>query len=438
MTRMLLLLPGETYRATDFVRAASALAGELELDLVVGSDAEGALSALRPGRFLKLDFSDPARAARQVAAFADSAPGRDLDHVVAVDDGGTLVAAHAAARLGLPGNPVAAVAATRDKSLLRERLEAAGIPSPPWWRLREGDDPAALGPQIRFPCVVKPLSLSGSRGVIRADDPEAFGLAVARVRRLLGRPEVAEECGASTDLLVEGYIPGREIAIEGLLEPDAAGTARLRVLAIFDKPDPLEGPFFEETIYVTPSRLTAPEQRFAVDVAERAARALGLGRGPVHAELRLNERGAWPVDLAARSIGGLCARSLRFAPRQAGEEGAGISLEELLLRDAVGGGGATAGYARESAAAGVMMIPIPAPGILRSVSGVAAAESVPGITGLSLDAARGRRLVPLPEGGEYLGFLFARAGTPEAVEEALRRAHAALRFEVEAGAGEAG
>ena len=433
MIRMLLLLPGETYRAADFVRAAARLEGELAIDLVVGSDAEGALSGLRPGRFLALDFSDPVRAARQIAAFADSAPGLDLDRVVAVDDGGTLVAAHAAARLGLPGNPVGAVDATRDKSLLRERLEAAGVPSPPWWRLREDDDPAVLARQIRFPCVVKPLSLSGSRGVIRADDPDAFALAVARVRRLLGRPEIARECGPSTDLLVEGYIPGREIAIEGLLEPDASGAARLRVLAIFDKPDPLEGPFFEETIYVTPSRLAASEQRLAVDVAERAARALGLGRGPLHAELRLNERGAWPVDLAARSIGGLCARSLRFAPRRAGEEDAGISLEELLLRDAVGGAAATARYAREGAAAGVMMIPIPGPGILRSVSGVAEAESVPGITGLSLDAARGRRLVPLPEGGEYLGFLFARAGTPEAVEEALRRAHAALRFEVEAG-----
>lgn len=280
---MLLLLPGETYRAADFVRAATRLEGELAIDLVVGSDAEGALSGLRPGRFLALDFSDPVRAARQIAAFADSAPGRDLDRVVAVDDGGTLVAAHAAARLGLPGNPVGAVGATRDKSLLRERLEAAGVPSPPWWRLREDDDPAVLARQIRFPCVVKPLSLSGSRGVIRADDADAFAAAAARVRGLLARPEIVRECGGSADLLVEGYIPGREIAIEGLLEPDAAGRARLRVLAIFDKPDPLEGPFFEETLYVTPSRLPAPEQQLAADVAESAARALGLGRGPLHA-----------------------------------------------------------------------------------------------------------------------------------------------------------
>ena len=431
MIRMLLLLPGESYRVTDFVNAASRLAGELEVDLVVGSDAADALAGLYPGRFLPLDFSDPERAARRIAAFADSAPGRDLDRVVAVDDGGTLVAAHAAERLGLPANPVGAVAATRDKALLRERLAAAGVPSPPWWRLGEDDDPATLGRQIGFPCVVKPLSLSGSRGVIRADGPGAFTAAVERVRRLLRRPEVVRECGGSADLLVEGYIPGREIAIEGLLEPGAAGTTRLRVLAIFDKPDPLEGPYFEETIYVTPSRLPAREQQRAIAITERASHALGLRRGPVHAELRLNDGDAWPVDIAARSIGGLCARSLRFASHRPGSDEAGASLEELLLRDAVGGPAATAGYARESSAAGVMMIPIPSAGILRSVSGAAAAESVPGITGLSLTVTRGRRLVPLPEGGEYLGFLFSRAATPEGAESALRRAHAALRFEVE-------
>ena len=435
MTRMLLLLPGETYRATDFMGAAARLGKELDIDLVVGSDAEGALSPLLPGRFLTLDFSEPERAARQIAAFADAEPGRDLDRVVAVDDGGTLIAAHAAERLGLPGNPVAAVATTRDKSLLRERLAQAGVPSPPWWRLREDDDPATLARQVEYPCVVKPLSLSGSRGVIRADGPDAFTVAVERVRGLLRRPEVLRECGGSADLIVEGYIPGREIAIEGLLEEGAEGEPRLRVLAIFDKPDPLEGPYFEETIYVTPSRLPAHERTLATKTAERAARALGLRQGPLHAELRLNDAGAWPVDLAARSIGGLCARSLRFAPPRSGGESAGVSLEELLLRDAVGGPAATAGYSRESAAAGVMMIPIPGAGVLRSVSGTAEAEGIAGITGLTITVTPGRRLVPLPEGGEYLGFLFARAGTPAEVEAALRAAHAALRIEVERLAG---
>ena len=453
MSRVLLLVPGETYRAADFMEAASRLRAELGVELVVGSDAESALGALLPGRFLRLDFGDAERAARQIAAFVDAEPGRDLDRVVAVDDGGTLIAAHATERLGLEGNAVAAVAATRDKSLLRERLAAAGLPSPRWWLLREDEEPAALALRLDYPCVVKPLSLSGSRGVIRADDPAAFVAAVERTRRLLRRPEVARECGlAGADLLIEGYVRGREVAIEGLLEPGSDGTPHLRVLAIFDKPDPLEGPYFEETIYVTPSRLPEVEQRRATEAAERAALALGLRQGPLHAELRLNEDGAWPIDLAARSIGGLCARALRFGPREEGGDGADgareggahvkpsapVSLEELLLRDALGGGDATAGYARERAASGVMMIPIPAAGLLRAVSGVAEAEAVPGIDGVSITVAPGRRLVPLPEGGEYLGFLFARAETPAKVEAALRTAHAALRFDIEAAPPESG
>jgi hypothetical protein len=443
VSRVLLLVPRETYRASDFMEAASRLREKLDVELVVGSDAESALEALLPGRFLHLDFGDPERAARQIAAFADAEPGRELDRIVAVDDGGTLIAAHAAERLGLAGNAVAAVAATRDKSLLRERLAAAGLPSPRWWLLREHEQPAALAPRLDYPCVVKPLSLSGSRGVIRADDPATLIAAVERVRRLLRRPEVARECGlAGADLLVEGYVPGREIAIEGLIEPGADGSPHLRVLAIFDKPDPLEGPYFEETIYVTPSRLADAELRRAVETAERAALALGLRQGPLHAELRLNDEGAWPIDLAARSIGGLCARALRFgaeeSPRETpdgdatSEQSAHISLEELLLRDALGGGAATAGYARERPASGVMMIPIPAAGVLRSVSGVAEAEAVPGIDGVSITVTPGRRLVPLPEGGEYLGFLFARGETPAAVEAALRAAHATLRFDIEA------
>jgi hypothetical protein len=450
---VLLLVPGETYRAADFMEAASRLRAELGVELVVGSDAESALGALLPGRFLRLDFGDAERAARQIAAFVDAEPGRDLDRVVAVDDGGTLIAAHVAERLDLEGNAVDAVAATRDKSQLRERLAAAGLPSPRWWLLREDEEPAALAPRLDYPCVVKPLSLSGSRGVIRADNPAAFVAAAERTRRLLRRPEVARECRlAGADLLIEGYVPGREVAIEGLLEPGTDGAPHLRVLAIFDKPDPLEGPYFEETIYGTPSRLPEVEQRRAVETAERAALALGLQQGPLHAELRLNEDGAWPIDLAARSIGGLCARALRFGPRDEGGDGtdgapeggahversAPVSLEELLLRDALGGGDATAGYGRERAASGVMMIPIPAAGVLRAVSGVAEAEALPGIDGVSITVAPGRRLVLLPEGGEYLGFLFARGEMPATVEAALRTAHAALRFDIEAAPPERG
>ena len=438
MSRVMLLVPGKTYRASDFMAAVSQLRDELKVELVVGSNVEGALESLLPGHFLRLDFDDPQRAARQIAAFVDAEPGRDLDRVLAVDDGGTLIAAHATERLGIDGNAVTAIAATRDKSVLRTRLAAAGILSPHWWLLKEHEKPAMLAPHIDYPCVVKPLSLSGSRGVIRADNPDTFIAAADRTRHLLHRPEVARECGpAGADLLVEGYIPGREVAIEGLIEPGADGSPRLRVLAIFDKPDPLEGPYFEETLYVTPSRLASTQQRDAVKTAEQAALALGLHQGPLHAELRLNEKGAWLIDLAARSIGGLCARTLRFGRHESPESGTPteignhISLEQLLLRDAIGGVAATTGYERERLASGVMMIPIPTAGILRSVSGIAKAQGIPGIDGVSITVAPGRRLVPLPEGGEYLGFLFARRETPAAVEATLRTAHATLCFNVE-------
>ena len=438
MSRVMLLVPGETYRASDFMAAVSQLRDELKVELVVGSNVEGALESLLPGHFLQLDFDDPQRAARQIAAFVDAEPGRDLDRVLAVDDGGTLIAAHATERLGIDGNAVTAIAATRDKSVLRTRLAAAGILSPRWWMLKEHEKPAMIAAHLDYPCVVKPLSLSGSRGVIRADNPDTFIAAADRTRHLLHRPEVARECGpAGADLLVEDYIPGREVAIEGLIEPGADGSPRLRVLAIFDKPDPLEGPYFEETIYVTPSRLAATEQRNAVKTAERAALALGLHQGPLHAELRLNEKGAWLIDLAARSIGGLCARTLRFGRDESPnsgtptEIGTHISLEQLLLRDAIGGVAATTGYAREHLASGVMMIPIPTAGILRSVSGIATAQAIPGIDGVSITVAPGRRLVPLPEGGEYLGFIFARRETPAAVEATLRTAHSTLHFDIE-------
>jgi ATP-grasp domain/L-amino acid ligase C-terminal domain 2 len=219
---------------------------------------------------------------------------------------------------------------------------------------------------------------------------------------------------------VEDFVAGREVAVEGLL---TAG--RLRVLALFDKPDPLNGPFFEETIYVTPSRLRREDQARVAAVTGQAASALGLTEGPIHAELRLNDAGAWPIEVAGRSIGGLCSRMLRF--------GTGMSLEELILRRALGQG--VEEIAREERAGAVMMIPIPRAGRLESVEGLDEARSVPGIEEVTVSAHAGQRLVPLPEGSRYLGFLFSRADTPERAEAALREAHGRLRFRIEAIAG---
>ncbi|MSQ42031.1 MAG: ATP-grasp domain-containing protein [Dehalococcoidia bacterium] len=393
-------------------------AERLGIEVVVGSEREQALAALVPGRTLALNLASPEEGARAIERFARQYP---LDSIVAVDDAGTLVAALASARLGLPHNPFAAVEATRNKALLRRRLAFGELLSPPYRVLSVHDDPraaaATLDYPLDYPVVLKPLALSGSRGVMRADGPAGFVAAFERLRALLAEPDVAADCGPTAgQLLVEGYIPGDEVSVEGLLTG-----GRLRVLALFDKPDPLVGPFFEEAIYVTPSRHPQAAQDAVVAATERAAHALGLRDGPLHAELRLNAEGAWPIDLAARSIGGLCSRTLSF--------GAGMSLEELLLRHATGA--PVPSYERAGAASGVMMIPIPRVGTLRAVRGLEAARAVPRVTEVAITIRNGQRVVPLPEGSEYLGFIFARADAPAEAEAALRAAHAMLAFEIE-------
>jgi biotin carboxylase len=391
--RVLLLLPTSTYRAPDFVRAAA----HLGVDVVVGSEQEQALAADMGDRAVVVPLSDAPAAADVIVALDARAP---IDAVVAVDDQGVLVAATVGERLGFPHNPPDAVAATRDKASMRTALAAAEVPQP---RFAVAGDPDAL-PDVGYPCVVKPVGLSASRGVIRADDPDAARAAAARVRAI-----------ASGPLLVEEYVPGTEVAVEGILDDGA-----LAVLAVFDKPDPLVGPYFEETIYVTPSRLPPATLARVADLTRRACAAMGLVEGPVHAELRIDGDRAWVIEVAARSIGGLCARALRF--------GAGIALEELILRHALRM--PLDGLAREQTASGVMMLPIPHAGVLREVRGQDAARAVPGVTGLEITVPRGRRVQPLPEGDRYLGFLFARGDTPAAVEATLRAAHAALDVDI--------
>jgi len=329
---------------------------------------------------------------------------------VAVDDQGVAVAAAASARLGLAHNPVDAVAATRDKAVLRARLAAAAVAQPNYGLVAPGQSVAAAAAQVGYPCVVKPVSRSGSQGVIRVDDDVQAVAAVDRVRAIVGPLE---------PVLVEGFVVGAEVAVEGLLVAGA-----LQVLAVFDKPDPLDGPFFEETIYVTPSCQPALVQVSLAATVASAAAALGLREGPVHAELRVGADGRPVViEVAARSIGGLCSRALRFGP--------GISLEEVIVRHAVGAG--LDGLRREAQASGVMMLPIRAAGVLVKVSGQAEALAVDGVVGLEISIPAGRPVVPLPEGDRYLGFVFARGPTPADVELALRRAEAALDVVVRPG-----
>ncbi len=420
--RLLLLLPTATYRTTAFVEAAR----RLHIDLTVASEQANTFQQAQPDRLLTLDFGRPERAAAQARAFARQFP---VHGVVGVDDDTAVVAAAIAVGLELRGNPLAAALAARDKHRQRTLLAQSGVPVPRFALHTAAEDPEDIAARVRYPCVLKPLRLSASRGVIRADDVAGFIVAFRRLKAILEQPDVAG-CGPEDgQFLVEDFIPGPELALEGLVTD-----GRLHVLAVFDKPDPLDGPFFEETIYVTPSRLPRMAQREVGACAQAAVTALGLRTGPVHAELRYNAWGPWLVELAARPIGGRCSGALRFT---AGEEGRGkgeaSSLEELIVRHALGMDLPT--LEREPLASGVMMIPVPGgagAGVLREVRGVAAARAVPLVEDVEITAHPGQTLVPWPEGSRYPGFIFARGETPEAVEQALRAAHARLEFVIDA------
>ena len=407
--RILLLLPTRTYRATDFLEAAL----KLDVEVVVASEEAATTADLSPRHTLVLDFSALNVATETILEFNDTHP---LTAIIGVDDDTTLLATTASEVLGLPHNPVASARATRNKYLLRQTLAQNGVSVPAYQRFSIYDDPTET--QIGFPCIIKPLSLSASRGVIRANTSAEFIDAFQRTTKLLHALRSTDEINSSQEhpsqyLLVEDYIPGIEVALEGILLD-----GELKTLTIFDKPDPLEGPFFEETLYITPSRLSTDIQAALHRATAEAADALGLRHGPVHAELRYNDTGAHLIEIAARTIGGLCARTLRF--------GTGISLEELVIRHAIGEPVET--FQREQQAAGVMMIPVPKAGILGEVRGKTAAYRVDGIVEVNVTIPIGGEVVPLPEGARYLGFIFARAGTPEAVETALREAHRQLEF----------
>ena len=393
------MLPTTTYRTAAFVEAAR----QIGVELTVASEEPSALQATSLGGLVTLPLQDPQRAATEAFLFAKKYP---VAAVVGVDDDTAIVAAVIAQRLGLKANPVHAMQAARDKHQQRELLAKAGVPIPRFMLRGLSEDPTDIARRVTYPCVMKPLRLSASRGVIRADNVQGFMKAQNRLRTIVREPDAT--------FLIEEFIPGYEVALEGLVV-----NRRMHVLAIFDKPDPLDGPFFEETIYVTPSQVPAALQKAIVDCAERAVRALGITEGPIHAELRYNERGPWLIELAARPIGGRCSAVLRFGDK-------GVALEEIILRHALGM--PIPSLQRERQAAGVMMIPIPGAGTLQEVRGVAEAQTVPLIEDVQITAHPGERLVPFPEGSRYPGFIFARGETPAVVEAALRDAHGRLEF----------
>lgn len=357
---------------------------------------------------------------RSVDALLKAVEKRPVQAVVAVGDRPTVLASYVSRLLGMPSHPPEAAAAARDKRLTRERLKAAGLLTPSFFAVPVGAEAESLVERLRFPVVIKPTVLSASRGVIRADDTLSFVTAFDRVRRLLASADVREMRDPEADVIqIEEYIPGAEYALEGILENGV-----LRTLAIFDKPDPLDGPFFEETIYVTPSRVNQGIQHQIEEAVTKAIAALGLCHGPIHAECRVNSRGVFVLEVAARPIGGLCAKALRFVSGDST-----IGFEEFLLRHALGE--QMSEWQRETPASAVMMIPIPRSGVYRRVEGVDAATAVAGVTEIQITAKADQQLLALPEGSSYLGFIFARAARPEDAERAVRDAHARLRFTID-------
>jgi biotin carboxylase len=405
MKRVLLLLPTTSYRNEAFLAAGK----KLDAEIITAADYCHQLApvwGLDP--IMAVHFDRPGEALDVILRSLKHKP----DAVLAVDDPGLELAALLAERLGLPGNPAHAVRRVRDKLAFRRLLREREFLCPEFHHLPSGEDPQKLIPGLTFPVVVKARRLSGSRGVIRADNTRVFLQAVSRVRDIQNQ---ADRDAASLGLVVEDFIAGLEYALEGIFD-----RGELRVLALFDKPDPLDGPYFEETIYVTPSRLPDRTQQEIHRTVQRACAQAGLITGPVHAEMRVNREGVWLLELAARSIGGLCGMALNHA--------LGMTLEELILRQALNQPVALSA-SRESA--GVMMVPILRRGIYQGVHDLESALEVPGITGIRITAQPGQIIAPPPEGASYLGFIFSRCATPAEAEMALRRAHARLLFDIQ-------
>ena len=410
MSRLLILASKLGYQTRSFAEAARALG----IEVVFASDRCHQLEDPWSDGAIAVRFDQPEEAARRIV---QQSLVRPVDGLIALGDRSTTAAAYAAGALGIAYNSPAAVENCRSKLRQREILREAGLPVPGFFSFRLDKRVEKILPRVQFPCVIKPLRLAASQGVIRANNPEEFQAAVGRIKTLLQSPEIQVTHEGELDrLLVERYIPGVEVAVEGLLT-----RGRLRILAIFDKPDPLEGPYFEETIYVTPSRQPEEMQETIANCAEATVRALGLAHGPVHAEFRVNEHGPWVLEAAPRPIGGLCSRALRFGPNR-------ILLEELLVRHAMGMTGSD--FDREAEASGVMMIPVPKTGVLERVDGEEQARATPGVEDIQITARVHDLIAAWPEGSAYLGFIFARGASPAEVEAALRLAHNDLKFEI--------
>jgi len=401
--RLLLIAQANSYRIAPYLHAAK----RMGLEAMIASRGEFSLiSEVHDGLNVDLDNTEAS-----LASILKEADKASFTGILGSDDSTVELAARAAQALGLPHNPPQAARLSRRKDLARAHLALAGCPVPIHSLIDLGK---ALQPQMAglpWPCVIKPLNMSASRGVIRADDEAGFIAACQRIETIIADSKDDFE---ATHVLVEDYIDGIEVAYEGYLH-----NGELTTLALFDKPDPLQGPYFEETIYVTPSQLDDTTQAGIKQRVAQACTAYGLCTGPVHAELRVDDRDAWILEVAARTIGGDCARTL--------DNDNDFNLEELVISLAIGKPVQTK---LPEEARGVMMIPIRKGGILRRVEGITAAREIDGIEQVDIIIREGNELVPLPEGNQYPGYIFARGNSSDEVIRALREACSRLNFVV--------
>jgi len=397
--RLLLIAQPQSYRIPAYLRAAE----KLGLNTIIASEGKYSLiTEVHNG--LHIDLDDVSASTHVILTEAERQP---FAGVLGCDDSTVELAASVASHLGLPHNPPSAAIISRRKDLARQRLAESQCSAPKHLLI---DLHAPLEGQVStmsWPAVLKPINMSASRGVIRVESQVDFAAACERIAKITNESTDPFE---RSHLLVEQYIDGIEVAFEGYLYD-----AQLQVLAIFDKPDPLVGPYFQETIYVTPSTLDKVIQhRIKRRVAE-ACHAFGLTTGPVHAELRIDHEDAWIIEVASRTIGGDCGRSL--------DNGLDMSIEEMAISLAIGKK-LTTGQVTE--ATGVMMIPILTSGLLRRVEGLEEARRVPGIDKVDIVLPYGHELVPLPEGNQYLGYIFAHGEESETVTQSLREAYDTL------------
>lgn len=401
MRSVLLIAPHNSYRIHAYIEAAQHLA----IHLVIASESQYSLvSAVAAG--IQVDFSDDTLSLERIL---QAHVVHHFQAVISSDDGGVRLASVAAQALGLSSNAADSAELTRRKDLARDRLMSCGVPVPDFRTVNLSNTLEVQLCDLVYPVVLKPVAMSGSKGVIRANNQDECLDALARIKLILAH---LSDAGERESVLIESYISGKEVAFEGLLHK-----GWLNQLTIFDKPDPMEGPFFEETYYVAPSRLPSDDQQLIFNRVASACEAYGLKEGPVHAELRLSGKEAYIIEIASRTIGGDCADMLKF--------GLNIGLEELVLLQALG---RPIDIPILKDSMGVLMIPIPSQGVLRRVEGISDAKKIKHITDVGISVREGYELVPLPEGSSYLGFIFAKAPTPALVEAALRAAHNCLNI----------